>query len=100
VSFSSFYKGVEKKGKKRWINGKTMVQWMNLLRNSSFINKTRLPFSCEKSGAIALVLSGLTAGWLAGRQAGWQAGKLAGRQASWLADKIVLNLKFLKLYTG
>jgi len=26
----------------------------------------RLPFLCEKSGAIALVLPGLTAGWLAG----------------------------------
>jgi len=46
----------------------------------------------EKSGAIALVLLGL----MAGRQAGWQAGWQAGR----LADKIVLNLKFLKLYTG
>jgi len=33
---------------------------------------------CEKSGAITLVLLGLTAGWLAGRQAGW----LAGRQNS------------------
>jgi len=40
---------------------------------------------CEKSGAIALVLPGFTAGRLAGR--------LAGRPA----DKIVLNLK---LYTG
>jgi len=38
----------------------------------------------EKCGAIAIVLPGLT----------------AGRQAGWLADKIVLNLKFLKLYTG
>jgi len=38
----------------------------------------------EKSGAIALVLPGLTAGWLAG----------------WLADKVVLNFKKnLKLYT-
>jgi len=41
-----------------------------------------LPLLCEKSGAIALVLPGLTAG----RQAGWLAG--------WLADEIVLNLKF------
>jgi len=38
----------------------------------------QLPFLCEKSGAIALVLPGLTAGWLAGCLAGW------------LADKIVL----------
>jgi len=28
----------------------------------------RLPFLGEKSGAIALVLLGLTAGWLAGQQ--------------------------------
>jgi len=28
----------------------------------------RLPFLCEKSGAIALVLLGPMAGWLAGRQ--------------------------------
>jgi len=32
----------------------------------------RLPFLDEKSGAIALVLPGLMAGWLAGRQAGSQ----------------------------
>jgi len=40
----------------------------------------QLPFLCEKTGAIALVLPGL----------------MAGR----LTDKIVLNLEFLKLYTG
>jgi len=45
----------------------------------------RLPFLCEKSGAIALVLPGLMAGWLAG----WQGG--------WLAAKIVLNLKIFKI---
>jgi len=39
----------------------------------------------EKSGAIALVLLGLMADWLAGRLAGW------------LADKIVLNLEFFKI---
>jgi len=32
----------------------------------------RLPFLREKSGAIALVLLGLTAGWLSGSQAGRQ----------------------------
>jgi len=37
----------------------------------------QLPFLCEKSGAIALVLPGLTAGWL--------------------ADKIVLNLEIFKI---
>jgi len=36
---------------------------------------------CEKSGAKALVLLGLTAGWLAGRP----------------ADEIVLNLKKFKI---
>jgi len=46
---------------------------------------------CEKSGAIALVLPGLTAGWLAG----W----LAGYPEGWPGDKIVLNLEILKLYT-
>jgi len=39
----------------------------------------RLPFLGEKCGAIALVLPGLMAGWLAG----------------WPADEIMLNLKFL-----
>jgi len=38
---------------------------------------------CEKSGAIALVLPGLMAGWQAGRQ----------------SDEIVLNLEIFKLYT-
>jgi len=37
----------------------------------------RLPFFCEKSGAIALVLPGLTTGWL--------------------ADEIVLNLEIFKI---
>jgi len=32
----------------------------------------RLPFLCEKSGVIALVLPGLMAGRLAGKLAGWQ----------------------------
>jgi len=41
----------------------------------------RLPFSGEKSGAIALVLPGLT----------------AGRQAGRLADEIVPNLKIFKI---
>ena len=35
---------------------------MNLQRNSSFINQTRFPLLCEKSGAMLLVLVGLTAG--------------------------------------
>jgi len=47
----------------------------------------RLPFLCEKSGAIAL------AGRQAGRQAGMQAAKQAGRQS----DKIVRNLEIFKI---
>jgi len=38
VNFSPFYKGIEEKGKKRQIKGKTMAQWINLFRNNSFIN--------------------------------------------------------------
>jgi len=45
----------------------------------------RLPFLCEKSGTIALVLPG----FMAGRQAGWLAGQPA--------DKIVLNLKIFRI---
>jgi len=35
----------------------------------------RLPFLCEKSGTITLVLQGLAAGWMAGCPAGWLAGR-------------------------
>ena len=38
------------------------AQWMNLQQNSSFVNWTQFPLLCEKSGAILLVLVGLTAG--------------------------------------
>ena len=41
---------------------------MNLQRNSSFVNRTRFPLLCEKSGAILLVIVGLTAGRPAVRQ--------------------------------
>ena len=37
-------------------------------QNNIFVNRTRLPLLCEKSGAILLVLVGLTAGRLAVRQ--------------------------------
>ena len=56
-----------------------MVQWINVLRNNSFINPTRLPLLCEKTGALAIVKLGL--------MAGRQAGSLAGRQAGSLADE-------------
>ena len=42
-----------------------MGQGINVLRNSSFINLTRLPFLCRNSRAVALAEPGLTAGWLA-----------------------------------
>ena len=57
-----------------------MAQWINVFRNNSFVNPTRLPLLCRNSRAVALVEPGLTAGWLAG----------------WLIDKIWVNFKFLK----
>ena len=53
-----------------------MVQGINILRNNSFVNLTRLPLLCRNSRAVALAELGLTAGWL--------------------ADKIWVNFKFLK----
>ena len=44
-----------------------MAQWMNFLQNNNFINLTRLPLLHEKTGALAIVESGLTAGRPAGR---------------------------------
>ena len=49
------------------IKGIAMVQWVNRLRNSIFVNPPPLPLSCEISGALHLAEPGLTAG----RQAGW-----------------------------
>ena len=45
-----------------------MAQWINVLRNNNFVNPTRLPLLCEKTGALAIVESGLTAGRPLGRQ--------------------------------
>ena len=42
-----------------------MAQWINVLWNSSFVNPTQLPLLCEKTGALAIVELGLTAGWQA-----------------------------------
>ena len=39
-----------------------MVQWINVLRNNGFVNLTRLPLLCEKTGALAILEPGLTAG--------------------------------------
>ena len=49
-----------------------MVQWINVLLNSGFVNLTQSPFLCEKTGALAIVELGLTAGWQAGRPLGRQ----------------------------
>ena len=57
-----------------------MAQWINVFRNNSFVNPTRLPLLCRNSRAIALAEPGLMAGWLAG----------------WLIDEIRVNFKFLK----
>ena len=57
-----------------------MAQWINIFRNNSFVNPTRLPLLCRNSRAVALAEPGLTAGWL----------------AAWLIDKIRVNFKFLK----
>ena len=57
-----------------------MVQWLNVLRNNSFVNPTRLPLLCRNSRAVVLAKSGLMAGW----------------QAGWLIDKTQVNFNFLK----
>ena len=50
-----------------------MAQWINVLRNNGFVNPTQLPLFREKTGALAIVEPGLTAGrqpavWQAVRQ--------------------------------
>ena len=56
---------LKEKGRYWRMKRNTMVQWMNLHRNNSFVNQTQSPLLCEKSGAILLVLVGLTADRLA-----------------------------------
>ena len=43
-----------------------MLQWINVLQNNVFVNPTRLPLLCEKTGALAILELGLMAGRLAG----------------------------------
>ena len=38
-----------------------MAQWINVFRNNSFVNPTRLPLLCRNSRAVALAEPGLTA---------------------------------------
>ena len=47
---------------------RTMVQWINILWNNSFVNPTQLSLLCEETGALAIVEPGLMAGWQAVRQ--------------------------------
>ena len=44
-----------------------MAQWINVFWNNSFANRTQLPLLCEKTGALAIVELGLTAGRPGGR---------------------------------
>ena len=53
-----------------------MALWINVFRNNSFVNPTRLPLLCRNSRAVALAEPGLTAGWL--------------------IDEMRVNFKFLK----
>ena len=39
-----------------------MTRWINVLRNNGFVNPGLLPLLCEKTGALAIVEPGLTAG--------------------------------------
>ena len=39
-----------------------MVQWIDLHRNNSFVNRTQLPMLCKKSGVMLLVLVGFMTG--------------------------------------
>ena len=39
-----------------------MAQLINVLWNNGFVNLTRLPLLCEKTGVLAIVEPGLTAG--------------------------------------
>ena len=52
-----------------------MAQWINVLQKNNFINLTQLSLLCEKTGALAIVEPGLTAGQEAGK-----AGRPLGRR--------------------
>ena len=44
-----------------------MAQWISVFWNNGFVNPTQLPFLFEKTGALAIMEPGLTAGSQAGR---------------------------------
>ena len=60
--FYDFQGNAERKRKITKVETNTMAQWMNLHWNNSFVNRMELASLCEKSGAILLVLVGLTTG--------------------------------------
>ena len=66
--FLTSFNGYRKKRRIVKDERNSVAQWINLHQNNIFVNRTRLPLLCEKSGAILLVLVGLTAAWQAGRQ--------------------------------
>ena len=39
-----------------------MVQWINILRNNSFVKPMLIPVLCEKTGTIVLAQPGFMAG--------------------------------------
>ena len=47
-----------------------MAQWINVLRNNGSVNPMQLPLLCEKTGTLAIVEPGLTAGRQSGRPLG------------------------------
>ena len=70
-TFSDFLTSVNGYRKKRKIvkdEKNSIAQWINFHRNNIFVNQTRLPLLCEKSGAILLVLLGIMAAWQASSQ--------------------------------
>ena len=72
-----------------------MTQWINLHRNNIFVNRTRLPLLRENSGAILLVLVGLTAAW----QAGWQSDKIREDLKKFWNPLLIALLGILRHFT-
>ena len=70
----------------------SMMQWIECNQNNRFVDLPSLPWLSKVSGAVHLVLSGLTAGGRVGGRAGGRAGRQEGRQM-----KCRGILKFLKL---
>ena len=61
-----------------------MAHWINVLRINGFVNPTRLPLLCEKTGALAIVEPGL--------KAGRESGSPLGRRICCKVRKFVLHI--------